>query len=96
MKKTYVFGHRKPDTDSVCASIALSYLKNKLGENTEARVIGTINNETRFVLKYFKIPEPLYLNDVKVQVRNINYKKDIILNEKSSIEEAFHFMNKNN
>ena len=31
MEKIYVFGHKKPDTDSVTASITLSYLKNKLG-----------------------------------------------------------------
>ena len=28
MKKTLIFGHRKPDTDSVMSAIALSYLKN--------------------------------------------------------------------
>ena len=28
MKKILVIGHKKPDTDSVVASIALSYLKN--------------------------------------------------------------------
>ena len=33
-KKTFVFGHRNPDTDSVCAAISMSYLKNKRGENT--------------------------------------------------------------
>ena len=26
---TYIFGHKTPDTDTVCASISLSYLKNK-------------------------------------------------------------------
>ena len=96
MEKTYIFGHRKPDTDSVCASIALSYLKNKLGMNTEARVIGTINNETRYVLKYFNVDEPLYLNDVKVQVNNINYQKNVVLNDNASILKAFNFMNENN
>ena len=88
MEKTYIFGHRKPDTDSVCASIALSYLKNKLGMNTEARVIGTINNETRYILKYFNVDEPLYLNDVKVQVNNINYQKNVVLKDNSSILKA--------
>ena len=34
MKKTYIFGHKNPDTDSVTSAIALSYLKNKLGYNT--------------------------------------------------------------
>ena len=35
MKKTLIFGHRKPDTDSVMSAIALSYLRNELGDNTE-------------------------------------------------------------
>ena len=62
---TYVFGHKNPDTDSVCAAIALSYLKNQLGFNTEPRILGDINNETKYVLKHFKVSLPKYLNDVK-------------------------------
>lgn len=31
MKSTFIFGHRNPDTDSICSSIALSYLKNCMG-----------------------------------------------------------------
>ena len=31
MQVAYIFGHKMPDTDSVCASISLSYLKNKMG-----------------------------------------------------------------
>ena len=42
---TYVFGHRNPDTDSVCASISLSYLKNALGNKTVPKVLGHINKE---------------------------------------------------
>ena len=34
MEKTLIFGHQKPDTDSVTSSIVLSYLKNKLGFDT--------------------------------------------------------------
>ena len=33
MEKVYVFGHRKPDTDSVCAAISLAYLKKQQGIN---------------------------------------------------------------
>ena len=47
MSKTYIFGHKKPDTDSVTSAIALSYLRNSLGEETEPRVLGDINNETK-------------------------------------------------
>ena len=86
---TYVIGHKKPDTDSVCASISYSYLKNKLGWTTEPRVLGNINKETKFVLDYFKVEEPHYLNDVKVQIKNMSYLKDAYINEHSSIAKTF-------
>lgn len=93
MEKIYIFGHKKPDTDSVTSAIALSYLKNKLGYNTEPFIIGNLNNETKFVLKYFKVDKPKYLNDVKLQIKDINYNRGCYLNEKSSIYEVYNFMN---
>ncbi|MBP8865709.1 MAG: DHH family phosphoesterase, partial [Acetobacterium sp.] len=30
-QKTYVFGHRNPDTDSLCSAIAYAHLKQALG-----------------------------------------------------------------
>ena len=88
--KTFVFGHKKPDTDSVCSAISYSYLKNKLGYNTEPRVLGDINKETKFVLDYFNIKEPKYLDDVKVQIKNMKYLKDAYINIHSSIEDTFY------
>ena len=73
MQTTYIFGHKVPDTDSVCASISLSYLKNKMGMKTEPRVLGDLNKETKFVLSYFNIPEKDFLNDVKAKITNMNY-----------------------
>ena len=61
MDKVYVFGHKRPDTDSVMASITLAYLKNQLGMVSEPRVLGNINQETKYVLNYFKVEEPKYL-----------------------------------
>ena len=55
MNSIYVFGHQKPDTDTVCSAITYAYLKRQLGYNAEARILGDINRETRFVLDYFKI-----------------------------------------
>ena len=88
MEKIYVFGHQKPDTDSVCASICLSYLKNQLGFNTVPKVLGHINQESKYVLDYFGVKEPEYLNDVKVQIRNMKYNKNAVISEKASIQDA--------
>lgn len=94
MEKIYIFGHKKPDTDSVTSSIALSYLKNQLGLKTEPRVLGDINNETKFVLNYFHVEEPKYLNDVKLQIKDVNYHQDYFIKENSSIKEAYEYMQK--
>ena len=93
---TFIFGHKKPDTDSVMSAIGLSYFKNKLGEKTEPRILGDINKESKFALNYFNLDEPLYLNDVKLQVRDINYHKNLFLKETAPIYDGYNYMvNKN-
>ena len=92
MKKTYIFGHRKPDTDSVMAAIALSYLKNVLGEYTEARILSNINKESKYALEYFNIKTPKYLNDVKLQLKDVNYHKNFFIEENKSIYDAYQEM----
>ena len=91
---TLIFGHRNPDTDSICSAISLSYLKNELNEKTIAKAIGHLNNETKFVLKHFDVAEPQYLNDVKVRIKNIKYKKKAFVYEKSTIYDAYLIMQK--
>ncbi len=95
MEPIYVFGHKNPDTDSVCGAISYAYLKNKLGVKAEPRVIGEINKETEYVLKYFKTEVPHYLNDVKVQLKDVNFHKNYLLNENKPIIDAFNVMNLN-
>lgn len=92
MEKVLVFGHRKPDTDSVCGAISLSYLKRQMGVNAEARVLSEINLESKYALKKFNIPEPKYLNDVKIQLRDVKYKKNYFINEKTSIFAAYNYL----
>ncbi len=93
MDKIYVFGHKNPDADSVCASITLSNLKNELGMNTEPRILSPINKETEYILNRFNIEVPAYLNDVRVQIKDVNYHKNFIINENKTIFEAFKMMN---
>lgn len=95
MEKIYIFGHKKPDTDSITGSIALSYLKNKLGHNTIPKTLGSLNNETKFVLKTFDVEEPQYLNDVKLQVKDTNYIKDYFMEDTCSIYDGYNYMNEN-
>ena len=70
MEKVYIFGHRNPDTDSVTAAITLSYLKNKLGMNTVPAVLSSINLESKYALAKFNTPEPIFLNDVNIKIKD--------------------------
>lgn len=96
MQKLYVFGHINPDTDSVCAAITLANLKRMEGMNAEERVLGNINKETKYVLDYFKVKEPKYLNDTKLRIKDLNYRHNYYINENASIEDTYNYMlNKN-
>lgn len=97
MEKVYVFGHKKPDTDSVVAAITASYYMNQTHKNMKAspRVLGHLNNETKFVLNYFNVEAPKYLNDVRLQIRDVNFKRDFYLEEHLSIMECYNYMLEN-
>lgn len=92
MEKTYIFGHHNPDTDSVCSAIALSYYKNKLGFNTEPRILDEINKETEYVLNYFGVAEPSYLDNVKLQIRDIDYHRNYFMKDTDSIKKVYDFL----
>ena len=90
--KTMIFGHKNPDSDAVLSAISLSYLENKCGNNTEPRVLGNINKETKYALDYFGLEEPDYLNDVKLQIKDIDYHKGFFMREDDSIYEGYQYM----
>src|SRR5574344_240505 len=95
MNKVLIFEHKKPDTDSVTSAIALSELKKELGINATPYVLGDINNETKYVLKHFKINEPKYLNDVKLQIKDLNYEKGYLSYDNISIYQGYKYMTDN-
>jgi manganese-dependent inorganic pyrophosphatase len=59
----YVVGHKSPDTDSVCAAIALADLKSKLGVECKPGVQGNVNAESQFVLDKFGLDAPELITD---------------------------------
>jgi len=54
----YVIGHKSPDTDTVCSSIAYAEFLKKSKVNAIAAVCGDLNPETKFVLNFFKAEKP--------------------------------------
>ena len=91
MDKVYIFGHKKPDTDSVAGAISFAYLKRKLGVNAEPRILSEINKETTFALDKFGFDVPKYLNDVKVELKDIKYNRDYYANQDDSIFKVYNY-----
>ena len=69
-----VIGHRNPDTDSICAAIAYSRLKNQIDPEHPCKPCraGAMNRETEFVLQHFRANVPQLYASVSPQIRDID------------------------
>lgn len=71
MKKVFVFGHKNPDTDSICSAIAYAELKKKLGVDAEPIRLGEINGETEYALNTFGQEVPRLIENVSDEVDEV-------------------------
>jgi len=67
MNKTLIFGHKSPDTDSICSALIMQDLENYLtrGETSIACRLGELNKETEYALNYFNIEAPKLIDTVE-------------------------------
>ena len=66
MEKIIVFGHKNPDTDTICSSLVMADLQTKVrGEEVIACRLGEINEETKYALEYFGVEQPMFLEKVE-------------------------------
>ena len=66
MDKILIFGHKSPDTDSICSSLVMADLQKKLGkEDVIACRLGEINEETKYALKHIGVDEPKYIEEIE-------------------------------
>jgi len=64
VEELIVIGHKSPDTDTVISAITYANLKNMMGvKEAFPAVSGDLDNETKFVLGYFKVPYPEKITD---------------------------------
>ncbi|HAC2410224.1 TPA_asm: manganese-dependent inorganic pyrophosphatase [Listeria monocytogenes] len=71
MTKTLVFGHKNPDTDTICSAISYAELKKAQGADIEAVRLGELNSETAFVLDYFQVTAPRLVQTVENEVSEV-------------------------
>ena len=64
MAKTYIFGHKNPDTDAISSAIIMADFEKQTG-NTDAQAfrLGEVGPETQHALDYFNITALDLLND---------------------------------
>ncbi len=71
MDKVLIFGHKNPDTDTICSAIAYADLKTKLGQNVEAVRLGSVNGETQYALDQFQVAAPRQVDTVANEVKTV-------------------------
>ena len=97
-QKIFVVGHKNPDTDSICSAICYANLKCALSKEEEyiAMRAGHINEETQYVLDRLGIQPPLYLKDVRTQVRDIEIRETEGASKEFSLKKAWNLMKDSN
>ncbi|SDJ18040.1 manganese-dependent inorganic pyrophosphatase [Salimicrobium halophilum] len=64
MTKQLIFGHKSPDTDTICSAIVYADLKKQLGYEVEPVRLGELNGETSYALDYFNQEAPRFVETV--------------------------------
>ncbi len=87
-KQIFVTGHKSPDTDSICSSLAFAKLQQLKGVDAAAIRAGEINKETAFALDYFHVePQPL-VTDFYVKVGEAVHTDVAALDSTASLKDA--------
>jgi manganese-dependent inorganic pyrophosphatase len=71
MGATLIFGHKNPDTDSICSALAYADLKAKTGADVEAVRLGAVSAETQFALDFFKLSAPRLVESVAAEASHV-------------------------
>lgn len=82
MSKTFIFGHKNPDTDSITSSLVMENFEKSLGNDAKSCRLGKVNKETQYVLDYLGIEAPELLENLEagsnvILVDHANYDESI-------------------
>lgn len=92
MSKVYVFGHKNPDSDTICAAFAYARLKRAMGVDAVPVKLGPLNNETKFILQYFHVEEPETLTTIRTQVSDLLIDEAVSIPPEASVRAAWDLM----
>ena len=93
MDTIYIMGHRNPDTDSIVSAMAYAALRNALGDRQyQAARLGQISDETQIVLDRFGFQPPRLIENVRTQVRDLDYDTPPTLSPAATISRGWQAM----
>ncbi len=93
MDTIYITGHRNPDTDSIVSAMAYAALRNALGDRQyQAARLGQISDETQIVLDRFGFQPPRLIENVRTQVRDLDYDTPPALSAAATISRGWQSM----
>lgn len=87
-KQIFVTGHKSPDTDSICSSIAYAKLQQLQGVDAVPIRAGEINKETAFALDYFHVEAQPIVKDFYVKVGDAVHTEVEALKVSASLKDA--------
>ncbi len=88
----FITGHKNPDTDSICSTIAYADLKTKLGYNVTPVRLGNLNSETNYILEKFQVKAPALIHDIKTRISDIEIDEALTVSKDTTIAEAWRDM----
>lgn len=71
MGTVLIFGHRNPDTDSICSALAYADLKTRTGADVEAVRLGAVSRETQFALDTFGARAPRLIESAAAEASEV-------------------------
>ena len=93
MDTVYITGHKNPDSDSIISALAYAALKNSLGErNYVAARLGSVSDETQLILDRFHAEPPVLINNVRNQVRDLDFDTPPMISPAATISRASEAM----
>jgi manganese-dependent inorganic pyrophosphatase len=96
-RKTYVIGHRNPDTDSIVSAVAYADLKSQQGlERCFPARAGKLTPQTEYILERFNVPIPEYIPDLVPKVGYFLCKEPVTVDESTSLWDALEIMDRAN
>lgn len=96
--RIYITGHKNPDTDSIASAIVYADLKNKIDKKNEYIPIrlGSLNLESKWVLDRWKSKAPIYIDNLRPTIDDLNLEMPLVVHRDISLYEAANYLQPKN